>query len=310
MNEENKDFDFESIPKVKRDKKKVIGGLLLGAIPLLFILYLVLGPVLHILSKDLSAKEMYVISEFVNVRATSDINSLKMGKAQYGTKLLVYDIKKDFAEVLIDGQKGFVSSEFIADPSTYFSIEGLFGDNHAESLITSTKYKLGLLRYLESKGYISNIPEEIKNKQSGDQSKKEAYQIFIEPRGSHFNASVFSDFDGDFQNEAAFVLKNVNSDKKILVILWFDKKDPLKLSKAIYETELKPWYFIKLAKKGTKYQLGSEVVVKGKKPEKFKIPVNGLIIGSNRSKDINDPEYLLLYNGDKFEMHDIVKEEK
>jgi hypothetical protein len=307
MDEINKEIDIEFTPKVKRDKKKVIGGLLLGAIPLLFIVYLVLGPVLHILSKDLSAKEMYVISEFVNVRATSDVNSLKMGKAEYGTKLLVYEIKDDFAEVLIDGQKGFVSSEFIADPMTYYAIEGLFGDDKAENIFTNTKYKLGLLRYLESKGYMSNIPEDIQIQHSGEKSKKEVYQIFTEPKGSKFNASVLSDLDGDHQVEAAFVLKNVNSDKKILVILWFDKKDPLKVSKTLFEKEIdKPWYFIKLAKKGTKYQMDD----KGKKSGKVKIPVNGLILGSNRMKDLNDPESLVIYNGDKFEVYEQTEIEK
>lgn len=307
MTENSEDFGVETTQKVPKDKKKVIGGLLLGAIPLLFIIYLVLGPVLHILSKDLQAKEMYVISEFVNVRATSDVNSLKMGKAEYGTKLLVYEIKGDFAEVLIDGQKGYVSSEFIADPPIYYAIEGLFGDDRADNLVTSTKYKLGLIRYLESKGYISNIPEDIQVQLFGQKSKKEVYQIFSEPRGSHFNSSVFADFDGDFQTEAAFVLKNIKTDKKILVILAFDKKEPLTISKAIYENEMeKPWYFIKLAKKGTKYQIPN----KNKKIEKTKIPINGLVLGTNRSKDLNDPEYLLIYNGDKFDIYEQSKEEK
>jgi hypothetical protein len=302
MIENSEDSEGGSNQKIKKDKKKVIGGLLLGAIPLLFIVYLVLGPVLHILTKDLNAKEMYVISEFVNVRATSDINSLKMGKKDYGTKLLVYEIKDDFAEVLIDGQKGFVSSEFIADPATYYAIDGLFGDDRAENLVTNTKYKLALIRYLKSKDYISNIPEEVQIKLFGEKSKKEVYQIFTEPRGSRFNSSAYADFNGDYLVEAAFVLKNIKSDKKILVILSFDKNDPLNISKTIYEDEVeKPWYFIKIVRKGTKLQIYNE----NNKVEKIKIPTNGLILGSNRSKDLKDPEYLLIYNGEKFEMHKI-----
>jgi len=307
MTENSEEFEMDLIPKVKKDKKKVIGGILLGAIPLLFLVYLVLGPVLHIVSKDLKAKEMYVISEFVNVRATSDVNSLKMGKALYGTKLLVYDIKDDFAEVLIDGQKGFVSSEFIAEPATYYSIEGLYGDDRAENLVTNTKYKLALIRYLDSKGYISNIPEDIQKQLYKDKIKKEVYQIFTEPKGSRFNSSTFADFDGDFQVEAAFVLKNIHSDKKILVLLSFDKNTPLKASKTIFEKELeKPWYFIKQVKKGSKFLLKSE----SKKPEKIKIPINAIVIGTNRSKELNDTEFLLIYNGDKFEIHELAEDVK
>jgi len=75
MTENSEDYGVETTQKTKKDKKKVIGGLLLGAIPLLFILYLVLGPVLHILSKDLKAKEMYVISEFTSDVARTFTNS-------------------------------------------------------------------------------------------------------------------------------------------------------------------------------------------------------------------------------------------
>jgi hypothetical protein len=309
MNENNDQFRVETTLKSKKDKKKVIGGLLLGAIPLIFILYLVLGPVLHILTKDLNAKEMYVISEYVNVRATSDINSLKMGKVEYGTKLLVYEIKEDFAEVLIEGQKGFVSSEFIADPAIFYSIDGLFGDDKAENMLTNTKYKLALIRYLDNKGYMSNIPDEIQTKIYGAKQNKEVYQIFTEPRGSQFNSSVIADFDGDFKSDAAFIIKNTNSDKKKLVIFSFDDKEPLKNSKVIYESEIdKPWNFIKLAKKGLKYQM----VNNKSEPEKVKIPVNGLIMGSNRAKDLNDPEFLIIYNGQKFEtieQKEVVKKE-
>jgi hypothetical protein len=298
MNENDDQFRVETNVKTKKDKKKVIGGLLLGAIPLIFILYLVLGPVLHILTKDMNAKEMYVISEYVNVRATSDINSLKMGKVDYGTKLLVYEIKEGFAEVLIEGQKGFVSSEFIADPAIFYSIDGLFGDDKAENMLTNTKYKLALIRYLESKGYMSNIPEEIQTKIYGAKQNKEVYQIFSEPKGSQFNSSVIADFDGDFKSDAAFIIKNINLDTKILVIFSFDDKEPLKNSKVIYESEIdRPWNFIKLAKKGLKFQMAD-----GKsEPEKVKIPVNGLIMGSNRAKDLNDPEFLIIYNGQKFD---------
>jgi hypothetical protein len=307
MAEINDEFKIEPNQNAKKDKKKVIGGLLLGAIPLLFIVYLVLGPVLHILSKDLKAKEMYVISEFVNVRATSDINSLKMGKVEYGTKLLVYEIKDEFAEVLIDGQKGFVSSEFIADPAIYYAIEGLFGDDRAENLITNTKYKLALIRFLESKGYMSNIPEDVQIKLYGEKSKKEVYQIFTEPRSSRFNSSAIGDFNGDYKADAAFVLKNIISDKKILVIFSFDKKDPLNKSDVIYEYEIaRPWYFIKSVKKGSKYMMFND----DKKLVKSKIPVDGLLIGTNRSKDLNDPEYLLIYTGEKFEIIDQPESEK
>ncbi len=288
-------IDLNQEPK-KKDKKKMIGGLILGAIPLLFIIYLVLGPLLHILSRDLSAKEMYVISEWVNVRAAADVKSLKMGKVDYGTKLLVYEIVDNWAEVLIDGQKGFVSKEFIADPETYYFIEGLFGDKRASKRVPGTKYRLALMRYLKSKGYISQIPEDVQLELYGEIKDSEVYQIFTEPAGSKFNSTVFADFDGDFRNDAAYVLKNQLDDKNLLVIISFDKNDPLNISKVIHEQELEhSWFYIRRATKGYRYYYNDD-------EKKSKIPLNGILIGSNRNKNLNDPEFLLLYNGETFDM--------
>jgi len=282
--------------KGKKNKKKMIGGLILGAIPLLFIIYLVLGPLLHILSRDLSAKEMFVISEWVNVRAAADVKSLKMGKVDYGTKLLVYEVKEEWAEVLIDGQKGYVSNKFIAKPETYYFVEGLFGDKRSAKRVPSTKYRLALMRYLESKGFSSYISEDVQMELYGKTTDKEVYQIFTEPSGSRFNSTVVADFDGDFRNDAAFVLKNQQEDKNVLVIISFDKNDPLNISRVIMEQELEhPWFFIKSAKKGYRYYTDDE-------EKKTKLPLNGLLIGSNRSKKLNDPKFILLYNGETFEM--------
>lgn len=292
------DLDLDSTPVPAKNKKKVIGGLILGAIPLLFIIYLVLGPLLHILSKDLSASEMYVISEWVNVRATADINSLKMGKVDYGTKLLVYEINDDWAEVLIDGQKGFVASKFIADPATYYEIEGLFGDERTAKTLTNSKYKLALIRYIESNNFTTYIPEDIQMEYFPDAENKEVFQVFSEPRGSRFNYSAFADFDGDFRWDAAFVLKNRETDAKKLVIFSFDKNDPLEHSKVIYDQDIEqPWYFIRLAKKGERYYIDD-------KDKKTKLPINAILIGSNRNKNLNDPEYLLMYDGETFKSYE------
>jgi hypothetical protein len=307
MAEEPELHENLSISPVKKNKKKIIGGLILGGIPILFILYLVIGPILDILSKDIKAKEMFVVSEFVNVRATSDINSLKMGKLEYGTQVLVYEIKEDWAEVLVDRQKVFCSSKFLVEPAVYYSIEGFFGDERSSKLINSSKYRLALFRYYESKGITGEMPEDIQKKFFKDSVQKECYQIFSEPKGSAFNSTCFADFDGDHNQDAAFLLKHKNSDKKIMLIISFDSKDPLEQSNTIFEYELdKPWMFIKLAKKGSKFDISKE----GEKGENVKIPVNGILIGSNRSKELKDPSLLLYYNGQKFEIYHLAEKIK
>ncbi len=301
MNIESQDTGNEYVKPVNQKKKKILGVLILGGIPILFVLYLILGPILHILSRDISAREMFVVSEFVNVRASSDVNSLKMGKLDYGTKVLVYEIKEDWAEVLVDGKKVFISSDFIVEPAVYYAIEGIFGDEKSAKQVSGSKYKLAINRYFEEKGFASKVPEDIQEKYFDKAEGKEIYQILSEPKGI-FGSVAFADFDGDFNQDAAFVLKNLNSDKKLLVIFSFDKKDPLKNSKVIYEQELgQPWMFIRIAKKGSRLELNPD------EKQKTKIPVNGILIGSNRSKDLNDPVSLLLYNGQSFDLHELSK---
>lgn len=275
-------------------KKKILGGLALGAIPILFILYLVLGPLFHVLSKDLSAKEMYVISEWVNVRSSADIKGLKMGKVDYGTKLLVYEIIDDWAEVLIEGegQKGYVAEKFIADPETFYLLDGLFGDKKAAKTVVGAKNRLALIRYLKSKEYITDLPKEIQKELYGDDDR-EVYQLFKEPFGSRYNSVLFADFDGDFRQDAAFVLKNKDAGISRLVIISFDKHDPMNISNTIFDEKLdEPWFFIKLAKKGHRYYTDEE--------KKVKIPINGILIGSNRNRKLEDPTTLLLYDGENF----------
>lgn len=289
----------------KNKKKVILGGIFLGAIPLLFIIYLVLGPVLSVLSKDLTAKNMYVISNGVNVRAKGEKNALKMGRIKFGTKLLVYNIDNDWAEVLIDGQKGYISKNYIAKPETFYELQGLFGDERSKKRVSKTQYRLAILRYLKEKGYAPKISDEYKEFFDDEYLDKEVYQLFSESPKARYNSTAFGDFDGDFIWDAAFVLKNPETEKKLLIILGFDKNEPMKKSHTIFETELEePWLFIRRAAKKSRWYLNNAETDKKGKPIKTKIKIDGISIGTNRNYNLKDPVSLLLYNGEEFELHE------
>jgi len=290
----------------KNNKKKVIlGGIFLGAIPLLFLIYIVLGPILSVLQKDLTAEEMYVISDGVNVRSQAEKKSLKMGRIDYGTKLLVYKIEEEWAEVLIEGQKGYVSKDYIGTPESYYMLEGLFGDERSKKRVNKTQYRLAILRYLNEKGYLTKISDEYKEFFEDKDLNKEVFQIFSEPGKSRYNSTAYGDFDGDFVWDAAFVLKNPETEKKLLVILSFDKNDPLNKSKSIFEMELEePWIFIRRTAKGNRWYLNNQEIEPDMEPKKTKIKIDGISIGTNRNKNLEDQVNLLLYNGEEFEIHE------
>ncbi|MBN1252121.1 MAG: SH3 domain-containing protein [Bacteroidales bacterium] len=285
----------------KKSKKIIIGRLALGIIPLLFIVYLVIGPVFQIIKQDILAENMYIISDFVNVRAKADTKSLKMGKIDFGTEVLVYNIKNEWAEVLIDGQKGYIHQDFIGNANTYYKLDGLFGDNLSARKLSKLNYKLAIIRYLDSAGYISNIKDGYKKEFSDEDLNKEKLQIFSPKYGSRYNSVDFADFNGDFSIDIAIVFKNINTGKNHLVILGFDKHDPLNKSKEIYSMDLmEDWYFIRTIKKrNKKYLTNKEGLI-----EKQRIPIDAIEIGTNRNKELNDTEYLLIYNGEKFELID------
>jgi len=291
----------------KNKKKVVLGGIFLGAIPLLFIIYLVLGPILSVLSKDLTANEMYVISDGVNVRAKGEKNALKMGRIQFGTKLLVYNITDEWAEVLIDGQKGYVSKNYIAEPETYYKLQGLFGDDRSKNRVSKTQYRLAILRYLDEKGYAPKIADEYKEFFDDEYLNREVYQIFSESKKAKYNSTAFGDFDGDFIWDAAFALKNPDTEKKILAIIGFDKNAPMEKSRIIFEMELdEPWLFIRRAAKKSRWYLNDTETEANAddKPKKVKIKIDGISIGTNRNSNLKDPVTLLLYNGEEFEQHE------
>jgi hypothetical protein len=302
MNLENENIENDQDKKSIVGTKKFMGFLILGGIPLLFVLYLVLGPFLDILRQDIKAKDMFVISDFVNVRSDSAANSLKMGELTYGTMVPVYEINKEWAKVLVDGRKVYLSSDFLVEPEVFYTIEGIFGDTRAADLVKGSKYRLALYRYFVAKGFASDIPADIKEKYFKESSGKEIYKIMSEPKGSRYSSVVYADFDGDFTQDAALILSHKGSDNKILVIFSFDKKDPLNINKVIYENELEEsWMAIKLAKKGSSYKINTDSTLN----EKTKIPVNGLLIGSNRSKSLKDPVQLLFYDGKNFDMYKV-----
>ncbi len=293
----------------KNKKKVILGGIFLGAIPILFIVYIVLGPILSVLKKDIAAEKMFVISDGVNVRSKGEKKALKMGRIEYGTKLLVYNIVDQWAEVLIEGQKGYVSKDYIASPKIFYMLEGLFGDDRSKKRVNKTKYRLAIIRYIDEKGYITVIPDEYKEFFKEEDLNKEVYQIFSEPVKSRYNSTAYGDFDGDFIWDAAYVLKNPETEKRHLVIISFDKNNPLTKSRSIFEMELEePWIFIKRVAKRTRWYLNNDEVDQENdpeaKPKKTKIKIDGISIGTNRNKNLKDPVSLLLYNGEEFEVHE------
>ncbi len=282
--------------KAVRNKIYFTSGLFFGIIPFLYIVYLLLGPVVKVIQKDFGSKDMYIISETLNIRSDKSNNSYVIGSYKYGTKVKVYDtFDNQWAEVSVGKKKGFMSLEYLVSPETFYLIDGMFGNDLAQKNISKTAYKKAIATYLRDNNYISNIPPDIRKELYGNKENKEVWQIFAEEGHPKFNSFCYGNFNGNKAPDAAFVIKNINTGKTKLIVLEINTETPGRYCNLLYTKDLKEnWFFIKTAYKGQKFMIDTT---------KKRIILDGILIGTNRNSDLNDKERLLIYDGHEFNIY-------
>ncbi len=283
-------------PKETSVKQKAvfISGLFFGIIPFLFIVYLLLGPLVKVIQKDFSSETMMTISEKLNIRSDKDKNSYVIGSYPFGTEVQVYDVfENNWAEVSVGDKKGYMSFEYLVLPETFYTIEGMFGNENAKKLIASTKYRKAISNYLKANNYTSKIPKSEREKLYGKNADKEMWQIFAEPSKSEFNSFCYGDYNGDKSRDAAFILTNIKTGKRKLIILEINTYVPGKYGNLLDSKDLDENYlFVKNIPKRRKMIINDSLQ---------RIETDGILIGTNRSKTFKDIDTLMIYNGRDFD---------
>jgi len=289
-------FNKNKNNKSKEIKQKAwfVSGLLFGIIPFLFIVYLLLGPLVKVIKKDFSSETMIIISENLNIRSDKVKNSYVIGSYPFGTKVQVYQVfDNNWAEVSIGDKKGYMSFEYLVLPETFYIIEGMFGNENAKKLIASTKYRIAISNYLKANNYTSKIPKNEREKLYGKDAEKEVWQIFAEPSKSEFNSFCYGDYNGDKDRDAAFILTNIKTGKRKLIILEINTFIPGKYGNLLDSRDLSEDYlFVKNIPKRRKMIVNDSLQ---------RIQTDGILIGTNRSESFNDIDTLMLYNGREFD---------
>ena len=268
----NQQIDKKKESKIK-NKIFFTTGLLFGIIPFLFIVYLLMVPLIRVIQHDFKAETMYVISERLNIRSDKSENAYVIGGYDYGTEVNVYEIfDNEWAEVSVDEKKGFMSMEYLVNPETFYLINGMFGNDLAKDNITKTANKKAIATFLSENDYISNIPIEIRDNLYGKNVDKEVWQIFAEKGYPKYNAFCYGDFNGNEEEDVAFVIKNINSGRTKLIVLEINTQIQGKYSKLLYSKDLaEDWFFIRKAKKGQTFSV---------KNTDEKIILDGILIGT------------------------------
>jgi len=288
--------------KKKSDKKSLkskavfVSGILFGIIPFLFIVYLLSGPLIKVIKKDFSSETMMVISEELNIRSDKDKNAYVIGHYPFGTEVQVYEVlDNNWAEVSIGEKKGYMSFEYLVLPETFYTIEGMFGNENAKKLIASTKYRKAISNYLKKNGFTSKIPKDEREKLYGKDDHKEVWQIFAESGKSVYNSFCYGDYNADNKKDAAFIITNINTGNRKLIILNIETDISEKYGELITFNDFSNDYsFIKNIPKRTKMIINDSLQRTG---------TDGILIGTNRSKSLNDIPKLMLYNGETFDFY-------
>ena len=286
----------------KFNKKKLInktvfsGAVFIGILPFLFVVYLLLTPIISIVKKDYTSVEMRIISETLKIRSEKSSNAYIIGKYDYGSEVIVHEIfDNSWAKVSIGEVQGYMSLEFLVSPEQFYLIDGMYGDENAKNYIRKTKYRKAIATYFSEVGYITDISKKVQEQLYQDDKKREVWQIFAENGNLRYNTFCYGDFNGDKFEDAAYIIKNINTGERKLIILDLKTDIPGKYSKLLYsETLENDWDYIRTAPKRTKY------IVNG---EKEKIKVSGILKGSNREKSFEDTDIMLLYDGKDFVPH-------
>ncbi len=283
-------------PKREKNHASTATVVIFGIVPILFIIYLLLAPVVRIVQKDFKAKTMYIISDNLNLRSDRSPNAYVIGNYDYGTPVKVYNIYDNkWAEVAVGRKKGYMSLEYLVPPKIFYLIDGLFGNELAKKVIRKTAYKKAIANYFLTNGLVTKMPDDVKKQLYGRKAKnKPTWQLFVLPGKPKFNSYAYGDFNGDNKTDAAFVITNLKNKQNRLIILSINNVGQ-NYGQTLYSKDLSHnWYYIRLAHKGWKYYINGQ---------KTRIPLDGLLIGSNRDTALHDTTKLLLYDGQEFKLY-------
>ncbi len=281
--------------KEQREKNINTVVVFIGILPLLYLIYLALVPVISIVQKDIESRPMRIISDKLKVRSEKSKNGYTIGQYGYGTEVKVYETHKDWAEVSVEDIKGYMAMEYLVTPEQFYLINGVYGNDEAKKALPKTQYRKAVASYLSDNGFTTNISKSIKAKLYGSSDNREERLLFVEPGNPWFNSYAYGDFNGDKSEDAAYIFTNPKNGKRFLVILELSNYLPDKYSKLLYTQELdNDFTFIKLAHKQYSYKVNGHTL---------RLKVDGLLLGSNRDKSFKDNTELLLYDGQSFNFH-------
>lgn len=190
---------------------------------------------------DKEAPRTYVFANNLFLRSSkvADVEYNRVGKIPYGSELITYSNGDGWAEIKVNGQKGFVASAYLLDYNDFHLLNGVWGNNDAQETIITAKCRLAILDYL---------------KRNNLKSGNDGWMIFTKPSDVKPNAVLFPRLANGYENftDFAFLLKNnVTNDRKLVVYSFEENETPVLVyeENAPFEGDIKKITYTSWSKK-------------------------------------------------------------
>ena len=176
----------------------------------------IIGAVYHFWYKDYRIDQatprtyVYATNLFLRSSKVADVDDNRLGTIPYGSELITYSNENGWAYVKADGQKGYVSSDYLLDTSDFLLLNSVWGNEEAKEVVSTAKYRLALLDYYKRAGLRGGTEWQLYTKALGAKEDNVFYSRLFNKN------SPFVDF--------AFLLKNNQTGERRFVLYSVDNE--------------------------------------------------------------------------------------
>lgn len=160
---------------------------------------------------DRDAPRTYVIANNVFLRSSrmAGIEYNILNKIPYGSEVITYSKLGDWAEVKVNGQKGFISSTYLIDSQNFNYLNDIWGDLDTKECIESAKCRLAILDCFKV-NHLTSGPRD--------------WQVFTRPLNQKPNTIFYPRLFNKYSKytDFVFIVKNNTTGARALVCYSFD----------------------------------------------------------------------------------------
>ena len=165
-------------------------------------------------AKDKAAPRSYVFATNLFLRSSKEANVEynQLGTIPYGTELITYSNDGEWAYVKVNGQEGYVASNYILYTEDFTLLNGVWGNEEAKEMVETTKCRAAIVDYLR-----------FNNMQTGSKG----WNLYTKPKETRPNTVLFPRLDDGYDNytEFAFILENNTTGERKLALYAFEKDE-------------------------------------------------------------------------------------